>query len=64
MKDWIERTFWLLALSVLGVLGTQILDLSQWWVPVIAVVIQQAKNYAAVRVGDPATAGFTDTRGG
>lgn len=63
-KDWLERTFWLLVFSIAGVLAVEVGDVATPFAVVVAVALQQVKNYAAYRRGNPNTVGFVDTRGG
>lgn len=63
-KDWLERLFWLVVFTTAGVVATELGDMAAPWAVVVAVVLQQVRNFAAVRRGDPNTVGFTDTRGG
>lgn len=63
-KDWIERCVGAVVIAVIAVVIQQVANLEGELVPVLVLALQVLKNVLGQRFGDPATAGFSDTRAG
>lgn len=61
-KDFLERLFWTLALAGVSFGVVYLTDVNEAWALGLLAVLQVLKNLIAQQVGDPETAGFTDTQ--